>query len=46
MSVEIDTTKVDTFFYDPTWDTPVVQVMEANYSGESSSSQNCFLFSG
>jgi hypothetical protein len=32
--VEIDTTKVDSFFYDPTWDTPLIEVEEADYTGE------------
>lgn len=31
--VEIDTTKTEAFFYDPTWDNPAVQVTEANYEG-------------
>ncbi len=34
MTVEIDTTKTESFFYDPTWDTPVVQVHEADYPGK------------
>ena len=29
--VEVDTTKEDSFFYDPLWDEPVVKVMEADY---------------
>ncbi len=34
VTVEIDTTKAESFFYDPTWDTPVVQVQEADYPGK------------
>lgn len=30
--VEIDTTRKDSFFYDPTWDTPLLQVQEADYT--------------
>ena len=29
--VEVNTTKEDSFFYDPLWDEPVVKVMEADY---------------
>ena len=34
VSVEINTTKRDHFFYDPTWDEPEVEANEAEYFGE------------
>ena len=34
VSVEINTTKTDNFFYDPTWDEPEIEVNEADDDGE------------
>jgi hypothetical protein len=33
---QINITKGDTFFYHPTWDSPLIQVMEADYKGNRS----------
>ena len=38
VSVEINTTKEDNFFYDPTWDEPEIEVNDIDYQDDCASS--------